>query len=223
MNIGADHMKTFDKTTRNRVKRLPERAAYDAETIYAILDEALICHVGMAVDGQPFVIPTIHARRGDTLLLHGATTSRMLQYMEAGNPLCVTTTLLDGLVVARGVFHNSMNYRSAVLFGVGRVLTDVDEKYAALHALTDRIMPGRWDDARLPSKKELKATTIIEMPIESATAKIRAGGPKDDAEDYEGDWWAGVIPIEQRFLAAVVDEKLKAGIAVPEYVKGYKR
>ncbi len=216
-------MTAFAKTPRNRVKRLPERAAYDAETIYKILDEALICHVGIAQDNQPFVIPTIHARRGDTLLLHGATTSRLLKHIQAGNPICVTTTLLDGLVVARGIFHNSMNYRSVVLFGVGRVLDDPQAKYDALLALTERVMPGRWDDARLPNKKELKATTIIEMPIESATAKMRVGGPKDDAEDYEKDWWAGVIPIEQKFLAPQPDPKLYKEIPVPRYLKNYTR
>lgn len=216
-------MSTFPKTARNRVKRLPERAAYERKTIYDILDEALICHVGIVTDSQPFVIPTIHARRGDSLLLHGATTSRLLQYMQAGKPLCVATTRLDGLVVARGIFHNSMNYRSVVLFGVGHMLDDANEKYAALEALSERLLPGRWNDARLPSKKELKATTIIEMPIESATAKIRAGGPKDDAEDYDGAWWAGVIPIEQRYLAPEDDAELHKGIAVPEYLKKYKR
>lgn len=216
-------MPTFPKTARNRVKRLPERAAYDKETIYKILDEALICHVGIAQDNQPFVIPTIHARRGDTLLLHGATTSRLLQHIQAGNPICVTTTLLDGLVVARGIFHNSMNYRSVVLFGVGRVLADPQAKYDALFALTERIMPGRWDDARLPNNKELKATTVIEMPIESATAKMRVGGPKDDAEDYEKDWWAGVIPMQQKFLAPQPDPKLTRDISVPRYLKNYKR
>jgi uncharacterized protein len=216
-------MSTFPKTARNRVKRLPERAAYDAETIYKILDEALICHVGIAHDNQPFVIPTIHARRGDSLLLHGATTSRLLNHIQAGNPICVATTLLDGLVVARGIFHNSMNYRSVVLFGVARVLQDPSEKYDALFALTERIMPGRWNDARLPSKKELKGTTIVEMPIESATAKMRMGGPKDDAEDYGSEWWAGVIPIEQKFLAPRQDEKLHREIPVPPYLKDYKR
>lgn len=216
-------MSAFPKTSRNRVKRLPERAAYDKETIYKILDQALICHVGIAQENQPFVIPTIHARRGDALLLHGATTSRLLQHIQAGNPICVATTLLDGLVVARGIFHNSMNYRSVVLFGVGRVLEEPQAKYDALFALSEHIMPGRWDDARLPSKKELKATTIIEMPIEVATAKLRVGGPKDDAEDYEKDWWAGVIPIQQKFLAPQPDEKLTRKIPVPRYLKNYKR
>lgn len=213
----------FPKTARNRVRRLPERAAYDRETIYKILDEALICHVGIAHENQPFVIPTIHARRGDSLLLHGATTSRLLRYIQAGNPLCVAVTLLDGLVVARGIFHNSMNYRSVVLFGTGRALDDPDEKYAALHALTERLMPGRWDDARLPSKKELKATTIVEMPIESATAKMRMGGPKDDAEDYDEEWWAGVIPIEQMFLPPERDARLREGIKTPAYLNMFRR
>lgn len=216
-------MSTFPKTPRNRVKRLPERAAYDKETIYAILDEALICHLGIAQDNQPFVIPTIHARRGDSLLLHGATTSRMLQHLQGGNPICVTTTLLDGLVIARGIFHNSMNYRSVVLFGAGRILSEPEEKYEALFALTERVMPGRWDDSRLPSKRELKATTIIELPIESATAKIRTGGPKDDAEDYDKEWWAGVLPIQQTFLAPQPDPKLQVEVPVPAYVKNYKR
>lgn len=216
-------MTVFEKTARNRVKRLPERAAYDRETIYSILDEALICHVGIADGNQPFVIPTIHVRRGDSLILHGATTSRLLKHIEAGNPICVATTLLDGLVVARGVFHNSMNYRSVVLFGVGRILSESKEKNEALFALTEHIMPGRWDDSRLPTRQELKATTIIEMPIESATAKMRSGGPKDDAEDYTSDWWAGVIPIQQKFLAAEPDPKLEKKIAVPRYLKNYKR
>lgn len=216
-------MPTFPKTPRNRVKRLPERAAYDAETIYKILDEALICHVGIAHENQPFVIPTIHARRGDALLLHGATTSRLLTHIQAGNPICVTTTLLDGLVVARAVFHNSMNYRSVVLFGTGRIIEDPNEKCEALFALTERLMPGRWDNARLPNKKELKATTIIEMPIESAAAKMRVGGPKDDAKDYNGDWWAGVIPMEQKFLTPQNDPKLVREIPVPPYLQDYKR
>lgn len=216
-------MSTFPKTARNRVKRLPERATYDAETIYHILDEALICHVGIAQDNQPFVIPTIHARRGDTLLLHGATTSRLLNHIRAGNPICVATTLLDGLVVARGIFHNSMNYRSVVLFGTGRVLDDPDEKYAALRDLTERVLPGRWDDSRLPSKKELKATAVVSMPIESATAKMRSGGPKDDEEDYESDWWAGVIPIQQTFVAPQTDPRVRKGIGVPKYLREYKR
>lgn len=208
---------------RNRVKRLPERASYDHAVIYAILDQALICHVGFAIDNQPFVIPTIHARRDDTLILHGATTSRMLKHIEAGNPICVTTTLLDGLVIARAVFHNSMNYRSVVLFGTGRLLTETAEKYEALRVLTERVYPGRWDDSRLPNETEMKATSIVALDIASASAKMRAGGPKDDAEDYAGPWWAGVIPIEQKFQAAVADEKLRAGIELPDYVRACKR
>lgn len=216
-------MSLFPKTSRNHIKRLPERGSYDSQVIYNILDEALICHVGIAQDNQPFVIPTIHARRGDSLLLHGATTSRLLRHIQAGNPICVAVTLLDGLVIARGIFHNSMNYRSVVLFGVGRILDAPADKYEALRVLTERVLPGRWDDARLPSKKELKATTMIEMPIESAAAKLRTGGPKDDAEDYKQEWWAGVIPIEQKFHAPEPDVQLRHGIPVPRYLKKYKR
>lgn len=207
----------------SRVKRLPERAAYERETIYKILDEALICHVAFAVDNQPFVIPTIHARRDDTLLLHGATTSRMIKHIQAGNPICVETTLLDGLVIARAVFHNSMNYRSVVLFGTGHLLTDAEEKYEALRVLTQRVYPGRWNDARVPNAKEMKATSIIEIAITSASAKMRKGGPKDDAEDYAGTWWAGVIPIEQKYHSPVNDEKLRPRISVPRYLRNYKR
>ncbi len=216
-------MTQSNQNTQRRVKRLPERASYDKNVIYKILDEALICHVGFVVDNQPYVIPTIHARQDDTLLLHGATTSRMIKHIQAGNPICVETTLLDGLVVARAVFHNSMNYRSVVLFGTGTLITDADEKYEALRVLTDRVYPGRWDDSRLPNAKELKATSIVRIAIESASAKLRAGGPKDDAEDYAGDWWAGVIPTEQKFFKAVNDEKLRDGIPVPRYIKNYKR
>ena len=216
-------MTQSNQNTQRRVKRLPERASYDKNVIYKILDEALICHVGFVVDNQPYVIPTIHARQDDTLLLHGATTSRMMKHIQAGNPICVETTLLDGLVVARAVFHNSMNYRSVVLFGTGTLITDADEKYEALRVLTDRVYPGRWDDSRLPNAKELKATSIVQIAIESASAKLRAGGPKDDAEDYAGDWWAGVIPTEQKFFKAVNDEKLRDGIPVPRYIKNYKR
>lgn len=216
-------MTQSNQNTQRRVKRLPERASYDKNVIYKILDEALICHVGFVVDNQPYVIPTIHARQDDTLLLHGATTSRMMKHIQAGNPICVETTLLDGLVVARAVFHNSMNYRSVVLFGTGTLITDADEKYEALRVLTDRVYPGRWDDSRLPNAKELKATSIVRIAIESASAKLRAGGPKDDAEDYAGDWWAGVIPTEQKFFKAVNDEKLRDGIPVPRYIKNYKR
>jgi len=216
-------MSTFPKSHRNRVKRHPERGAYDHKTVYQILDEALICHVGFAVDNQPFVIPTIHARRGDTLLLHGASTSRLLKHIEAGNPLCVAVTLLDGLVVARSIFNNSMNYRSVVLFGTGHLINDPAEKYAALHTLTERVLPGRWEDARLPNRKELKATSIIAMPIETASAKIRVGPPKDEPEDYALDVWAGVVPITQTFHPPENDPKLKANSPIPKYLQDYRR
>lgn len=215
-------MPNFAQTPRNRVKRLPERARYDRQTVYAILDQALMCHVGIAVDGQPFVIPTIHTRRDDTLFLHGATTSRLLKHIGGGAPLCVAVTLLDGLVVARGVFHNSMNYRSVVLFGQGRLVTDADEKYAVLHALTDRLYPGRWAEARLPTRRELKATSIVAVPIESASAKMRSGPPKDDDEDYGLDLWAGVLSLETKYHLAD-DPRLKPGVRAPRSFKHYNR
>lgn len=215
-------MPNFAQTPRNRVKRLPERARYDRQTVYAILDQALMCHVGIAVDGQPFVIPTIHTRRDDTLFLHGATTSRLLKHIGGGAPLCVAVTLLDGLVVARGVFHNSMNYRSVVLFGQGRLVTDADEKYAVLHALTDRLYPGRWAEARLPTRRELKATSIVAVPIESASAKMRSGPPKDDDEDYALDLWAGVLSLETKYHLAD-DPRLKPGVRAPRSFKHYNR
>ncbi|MFN8473303.1 MAG: pyridoxamine 5'-phosphate oxidase family protein [Anaerolineae bacterium] len=216
-------MTTFEKTPRNRVRRLPERADYDRDTIYSIVDEALICHVGFAQDGQPFVIPTIHARMGDTLILHGAKASRMLKHIQAGAEICVAITLLDGLVVARSVFHNSMNFRSVVLFGKGHVIEGKEERLAALEALTNHVVPGRWDDSRLPNRKELNATTVIALPIDSATAKVRVGPPGDDEEDYALSIWAGVIPIQQVFGAPQDDPRLTDGIPAPDYVKSYQR
>lgn len=216
-------MSTFEKSAQTRVKRHPERGAYDHETVYKILDEALICHVGFAVDNQPFVIPTIHARRDDTLLLHGSSAARLLKHIEAGNPICVAVTLLDGLVVARSIFNNSMNYRSVVLFGMGRLLDDPKEKYAALRDLTEHVMPGRWDDSRLPTSTELKATSIVAVPIDMASAKIRTGAPKDEPEDYALDFWAGVLPITQTIHAPQTDELLRDGIPLPQYLKDYKR
>lgn len=216
-------MPTFAKTARNRVRRLPKRESYDKAAIYKILDEALICHVGFAQGNQPFVIPTIHARRGDELILHGATTSRMLKHISAGNPVCVTITLLDGLVIARSVFHNSMNYRSVVLFGCGHVIESEEERLEALRVLTEHVMPGRWSEARLPNRKELKATTLVALPIESASAKVRTGPPADDDEDYAMPIWAGVLPMRQQFLAPIADPRLAAGIDLPAYIGAWGR
>ena len=203
------------------MRRRPERGAYDKATIYPIVDEALICHVGLVEAGQPVVIPTLHARIDDQILLHGATTSRLLKHAASGAPLCVTVTHVDGLVLARSVFHHSANYRSAVLFGQGTLVEDEDEKMAALAAFTEKLIPGRWDDARIPNAVELKATAVVAMEIESASAKIRTGPPKDDEEDHELDVWAGVLPFAQQILEPQADPLLRAGLDVPDYVTDY--
>jgi nitroimidazol reductase NimA-like FMN-containing flavoprotein (pyridoxamine 5'-phosphate oxidase superfamily) len=209
---------TFEKTPRNNVRRMPERGDYDTETIYAIVDEAKICHVGFAIDNQPFVIPTIHARYEDKLYLHGAKASRLLKHIAAGNPICVTITLLDGLVLARSVFHHSMNYRSVVLFGTGKIVEDDEAKMCALEVLTNHVVDGRWDDARKPTPKELNATTVVEMSLESASAKVRVGPPGDEDEDYALPVWAGVLPLRQQAMDVIQDPKLSEGIPVPEYI-----
>src|SRR4051812_347058 len=188
---------TFPKTTRNKVKRMPERGHYDAATIYPIVDAALICHVGFVIDQQPFVIPTLHARQGDTILLHGAKGSRLLRHIQLGGEVCITITLVDGIVLARSVFHHSINYRSAVLFGKGALITDEQAQMQALEAFTERLIPGRWQDARPPNALELRQTTVVAVQIESASAKIRSGPPGDDAADYDLPVWAGVLPLQQ--------------------------
>ena len=179
---------------RIRVKREPQRARYDRETIDAILDEALVSHLGFAVDGRPYVIPTLHARVGDRVYVHGSAASRMLRHLGGGAPVCLTATLFDGLVLAKSVFNHSVNYRSAVLFGTA-ALVDGDGKAVALRALTEQLAPGRWDEARQPTDQELKATWILALPIDEASAKVRAGGPEDEPEDVDLPVWAGVVPV----------------------------
>jgi uncharacterized protein len=179
---------------RIRVKREPQRARYDRETIDAILDEALLCHLGFEIEGQPYVIPTLHARVGDRLYVHGSAASRMLRHAAAGARVCVTVTLLDGLVLARSVFNHSVNYRSVVVFGTA-TLVEGDEKRDALRALTEQLAPGRWDEARQPTAKELKATWILALPLDEASAKVRTGPEEDEPEDLELPVWAGVVPV----------------------------
>ena len=217
------NMYEFPITELNRVRRIPERGQYDRDTIYQIVDQALYCHVGFVHDNQPFVIPTIHARLDDTLVFHGAKASRLLKQIRAGNSICVAITLLDGLVLARSVFNHSMNYRSVVLFGTGRAIEAEDEKLQALQALTEHIARGRWDDARKPNRRELDATAVVAMSIESASAKIRTGPPSDDEEDYDLPIWAGVLPIQLQALKPVNDPRLSDGIPVPEYIMSYDR
>jgi nitroimidazol reductase NimA-like FMN-containing flavoprotein (pyridoxamine 5'-phosphate oxidase superfamily) len=216
-------MPNYPVTARNRVRRMPRRGHYDRDTVHAIIDEALVCHVAFAVDGVPTVIPTLHARRGDSLLLHGAKTSRLLQHAAAGNPISVAITLVDGIVLARSVFHHSMNYRSVVIHGAGTLVESEEEKLAALEAFAEHIARGRWADARRPTRKELKATSVVAIPIEVAAAKIRTGPPLDDDEDYSLPIWAGVLPLRLVPGTAVPDPKLGSGIQVPAYVRRYRR
>src|ERR1700722_3468874 len=183
-------------TTRTRLVREAERAVYDRAAAYRILDEGFICHVGFVVDGQPFVIPTGYGRVGDHLYIHGSAASRMLRNLDQGVSVCITVTLLDGLVLARSVFNHSMNYRSVVILGTASLVDDAAEKLAALRALSEHIIPGRWDDARQPNEKELKATSVLRLPITEFSAKVRVGPAVDDEEDYSFPTWAGVIPLE---------------------------
>jgi nitroimidazol reductase NimA-like FMN-containing flavoprotein (pyridoxamine 5'-phosphate oxidase superfamily) len=205
-------------TPRTRVRREPQRGAYDVETIHAILDEALVCHVGFVADGQPFVVPTLHARVGDRVLVHGSAASRMLRALGDGAPICLTVTIVDGVVLARSVFNHSANYRSAVLLGTAVPVNDEAEKVAALAAFTEKLMPGRWDDARQPTRKELKATHVFALPIEEGSAKVRTGPPEDDEEDYALDVWAGVVPLALTASPLVPDPRMPADRPVPSYL-----
>ena len=216
-------MKTFEKTERTTLKRLPARGVYDRELVYQILDEGLICHVGFAVEGRPFVIPTGYARVEDRLYIHGSQASRMLRTLQRGVDACVTVTLLDGLVLARSAFHHSMNYRSVVVFGTANLVNAVEEKLAALRAFSEHIIRGRWDDARKPTEQELKATTVLSLALEEASAKVRTGPALDDEEDYELSIWAGVIPVSLVAGPPIPDPRLKPGLEVPDYVSEYDR
>jgi hypothetical protein len=195
---------------RIRVRREPERGRYDRETIDAILDEALVCHLGFAIDGQPYVIPTLHARVGDTLYVHGSAASRMLRRLSSGVPVCATVTLFDGLVLARSIFNHSVNYRSVVVFGTAATVGD-EEKEAALQALTEQLAPGRWDEARRPTAHELKATWILALPIAEASAKVRSGPPTDEPEDEDLPVWAGVVPVHLAAEPSAYDWKRVSG------------
>jgi nitroimidazol reductase NimA-like FMN-containing flavoprotein (pyridoxamine 5'-phosphate oxidase superfamily) len=210
-------------TPRTRVIREPDRGVYDRETVYRILDEGFLCHVGFVADGQPFVIPTSYGRKDSNLYIHGSAASRMLRRLKQSVSLCVTVTLLDGLVLARSVFNHSMNYRSVVVLGKATLVDDADEKLDALRVLAEHIIPGRWDDARRPNERELKATSVLRLPIEEFSAKVRTGPPIDDEEDYSFPTWAGVIPLEMRTGSAINDPRLDPARAVPDYVRNYAR
>jgi nitroimidazol reductase NimA-like FMN-containing flavoprotein (pyridoxamine 5'-phosphate oxidase superfamily) len=210
-------------TPRTRLVREPDRAVYDREAAYQILDEGFLCHVGFAVDGQPFVIPTSYGRKDDNLLIHGSAASRMLRQLKDGIPVCVTVTLLDGLVLARSIFNHSMNYRSVVVLGKATLVDQPEEKLEALRLLSEHIIPGRWADVRQPNERELKATSVLKVPIEEFSAKVRKGPVVDDEEDYSFPTWAGIIPLETRVGTPIDDARLLPGRAVPEYARRYSR
>lgn len=208
---------------RTRVVREPQRAVYDRAAAYEILDEGFICHVGFTVGGQPYVIPTSYGRSGDNLYIHGSAASRMLRNLDQGVAVCVTVTLLDGLVLARSIFNHSMNYRSVVILGRAVLVSDPKEKLDALRRLSEHILPGRWAQSRQPNDKELKATSVLRLPIEEFSAKVRQGPAIDDEEDYSFSTWAGVIPLEMVAGAPIGDERLEPGRAVPKYARNYIR
>ena len=209
----------MNNSRRSKVNRLPARGFYDKKTIYQIIDEALYCHVSFVQINQPYIIPAIHARMGERIVIHGAKGSRLLKHLAEGNEVCIAITLIDGLVLARSVFHHSMNYRSVVLFGKGKLLEDKMKKLEALKAITDHLVPGRWEEAREPNEKELNATSVVSIDIDEGSAKIRTGPPIDDEEDYGLHVWAGVIPISLKFESPENDPQLNDDIVLPNYIK----
>jgi len=214
---------TFPVTDRTRVVREAQRAVYDRHAIYKILDEGFVCHVGFAADSQPLVIPTLYARLGDAIYLHGSAASRMLHSLSAGVPVCITVTLLDGLVLARSIFNHSMNYRSVVALGQAMLIDDPGEKLRALQAFAEKLIPGRWNDARQPNEKELKATSILKLPLTEVSAKVRTGAVEDDPEDYALPVWAGVIPLRLMADPPVRDDRCDPSIPAPAYASNYRR
>ena len=216
----SEQLKVTDKT---KLSRAPKRGSYDVETIYKILDEGFVAHVGFTVDEQTFVIPTGYARAGNNLLIHSSAASRLMRALAWEVKVCATVTLIDGLVLARSASHHSMNYRSVVIFGTAKVIKDEQEKLTALRAITEHIVPNRWSDVRPPTEKELKATMVLSLPIAEASAKIRTGNPIDDAEDYAMDVWAGVIPLKMAAGCPIADSVLNDKIEIPDYVENYNR
>jgi uncharacterized protein len=211
------------RSDRVRLRRKRERGSYERETIDAILDEALLAHLGIVDDGQPIVIPTLHARDGDVVYCHGSSASRTLHVLASGAPACLTVSLIDGLVLARAAMHHSANYRSAVLLCRARLVEDEDELMHGFETIIERIVPGRWPDVRPPSENEIKATALLALPIDEASAKVRCGPPLDDDEDYALSAWAGVIPLALRAGEPQPDPRLAAGTPVPRYAAEYSR
>jgi uncharacterized protein len=216
-------MKSFTPTERTTLRRLPKRAEYDRQAVYRILDEGFVCHVSFVVDGKPVVIPTSYWRIGDELYIHGSAASRMLREIESGVDVCVAVTLVDGLVLARSAFHHSINYRSVVVFGRATPVADLGAKSAALEAFVEHIIAGRWKDVRRPTESELKATTVLRLPLVEASAKVRTGGPIDDEEDYNLSVWAGVLPLGLSVGEPIPDSRLQPGTEPPDYARNYAR
>lgn len=205
-------------TPRTQVRRLPKRGVYERDAINAILDEGFLCHLGFAVEGQTYVIPTGYARSGDQVYVHGSAASRMLRELISATPMCLTVTLLDGVVLARSAFHHSMNYRSVVVLGEARQVTEREEKLEALRCFTSHVLPGRWDEVRLPTDQELKATSVIALPLNEASAKVRSGPPVDDEPDYALDIWAGIIPMRLVAGNPTPDARLRPDIPARKYL-----
>ena len=218
---GTERAEDFSPTARTTLRRLPKRGSFERQTVYEILDEGFVCHVGFVNEGQPFVIPTAYGRVGDVLYLHGAKASRMLKALAAGGEVCVTVTLVDGLVLARSAFHHSINYRSVVVFGRARVVESEDEKNAALEAFTEHVCRGRWADVRWPTPEELAATTVVALPLAEASAKVRTGPPVDDEEDYALAVWAGVLPLSVEPGEPAPDPRLPEATPLPGYVEHF--
>ena len=216
-------MNDLPRTQRTTLKRLPQRGSFERQQINEILDEGIVCHVGFVVNGQPFVIPTGYVRVGDTLVIHGSQASRMLRELVQGIDVCVSVTLIDALVLARSAFHHSMNYRSVVVFGRATVIENREEKMNALEALSEHMIPGRWDDVRGPNDRELQLTTVLAIPLTEASAKVRTGPPVDDEEDYDLPVWAGVIPLQILANEPVADPRLALNIPTPRYAIDYHR
>ncbi|WP_427162237.1 pyridoxamine 5'-phosphate oxidase family protein [Aliinostoc sp. HNIBRCY26] len=208
---------------RTTVKRVPQRAKYESDVIYQILDEGLVCHVGFVAQGQPVVIPTAYGRVEDTLYIHGSPASRMLKTLQQGLDVCVTVTLIDGLILARSAFHHSMNYRSVVVFGKATLVEDAEQKLAALKAFTEHVILGRWEEVRSPNRQELAGTVVLSLPLAEASAKVRTGGPLDDEADYQIPVWAGEIPLKLTAATPINDSRLDSDIEIPAYVSQYTR
>ena len=212
LNAYSRTVETYTPTERTQVRRLPKRGAYDKAQVHAILDEGFVCHIGFVVDGQPYVVPTGYGRVGERLFIHGSAASRMLRTLDKGVELCFTVTLVDGYVLARSAFHHSMNYRSVMVLGKARLLTEKSEKLEGLRAVTNHIVPGRWEEVRQPTDQELKATSVLALDLEEVSAKIRTGPPIDDEEDYALPVWAGVVPLRSVPGQAIPDARLLAGL-----------